>query len=490
MRWIDAGSRGRRRVAVLSAIVLVGAIASSLASWMDEKRLAVFGPQSSFSVPIVERDGKDYIVLGDVLRKLGPLEVFPASDKLRLRFNALDAELQHGESSVEIEGSSVKMAGKILIENQQALVPLEGLPKLLQYFVNTGVIYRAESRRLFLGDSGVRFGLELSKGDSTQLILSFNSPVSPKIIAEPDKLKIIFAKDALLMATQRWQFDDDVITSAEYFDGAEPELIVTSTQALRAKSANGGRTMTIGPAPEFVEPLSGTPHEPSPSVQPAASEPGPTPSTSSSSAAVAALPAQERYLVVIDASHGGRERGAALSTKLAEKDVTLALARSLRKLLVERGLNSLMVRDSDRTLTPDQRAVLANTSQAAVYLAIHVGGLERGVRVYTSMLPSSDASRDPEVPWEKAQAGFVTMSRMVGSSILEELGKNHVRVASAPLPAPVRPLNNVAAPAVAIEVGPLNSDMESVSNQDYQEVVAKSLVSALVAMRPRLERGK
>ena len=106
------------------------------------------------------------------------------------------------------------------------------------------------------------------------------------------------------------------------------------------------------------------------------------------------------------------------------------------------------------------------------------------------MLSPSDASRDPAVPWEKAQAAFVSSSRLVGSSILEELGKNHVRVASAPLPVPVRPLNNVAAPAVAIEVGPLTNDMESVSNQDYQEVVAKSLVSALVAVRSRVERAK
>ena len=194
--------------------------------------------------------------------------------------------------------------------------------------------------------------------------------------------------------------------------------------------------------------------------------------------------------MVIDASHGGRERGAALSQKLAEKDVTLALARSLRIQLTERGVSSLMVRDADNTLTPDQRAVLANTSQAAVYLAIHAGGLDRGVRVYTSMLSPPDRKRGPVVLWEEAQASFLTGTRLVGSSILDELAKSHVRVAPAPLPAPVRPLNNIAAAAVAVEVGPLTDDMETVSNPDYQEVVAKALASALASVRPKLERTR
>ena len=490
MRWIDIRLRSWR-IALLGSLLLLGAIASSLAYWMEERHLTVFGPQSTFSVPVMSRDGKEYVALGEVLQKLGPLETFPAAEKLRLRFNSLDAELQNGEATVEIDGNSVKTAGKVVIENQQALVLLEAMPKLLQYFVNTSVTYRAESRRLFLGDSGVRFALELNKGDTTQLILSFSTPVSPQISTEPGKVKMLFSKDALLMASQRWQFDDDVITSAEYYDGVEPELNISSTQPLLATFADKGKTIVITPAPALAAdaPSSTTPEVPS-SVQQRTGEQEPTRAAPSTSLTIPAAPTQERYLVVIDASHGGRERGAALSTNLAEKDVTLALARNLRKQLAGRGISSLMIRDADNTLTPDQRAVLANTSQAAVYLAIHAGGLDRGVRVYTSMLSAADAPRGPAVPWEKVQATFVGSSRLVGSSILDELGKNHVRVAPATLPAPVRPLNNVAAAAVAIEVGPLTSDMESVSNPDYQEAVAKALVSALVTMRPKLERGR
>jgi hypothetical protein len=91
MRSIDLRSPGRR-VLLLGSILLIAAITSSLAYWMEERHLSIFGPQSSFAVPITSREGKEYVMLGDVLEKLGPLEVSSSTDKFKLRFNSLDAE--------------------------------------------------------------------------------------------------------------------------------------------------------------------------------------------------------------------------------------------------------------------------------------------------------------------------------------------------------------------------------------------------------------
>jgi N-acetylmuramoyl-L-alanine amidase len=56
-----------------------------------------------------------------------------------------------------------------------------------------------------------------------------------------------------------------------------------------------------------------------------------------------------RPIVVIDPGHGGRDPGAiAVSGSIAEKDLTLALARELRNRLVERGrVRVALTRDSD-----------------------------------------------------------------------------------------------------------------------------------------------
>src|SRR6202034_2365574 len=80
---------------------------------------------------------------------------------------------------------------------------------------------------------------------------------------------------------------------------------------------------------------------------------------------------QRRYFAVVDASHGGTDRGEALSATLAEKDVTLAFARLLRAELESRGISTLVLRDSDADLSLDDRASSANAVHAAVYIALH-----------------------------------------------------------------------------------------------------------------------
>ena len=110
--------------------------------------------------------------------------------------------------------------------------------------------------------------------------------------------------------------------------------------------------------------------------------------------------ARARFLVVVDASHGGPERGAALSNEIAEKDVTLALARRLRNELQLRGVQTVMVRENDADVALDDRAVLANTSHATVYVTLHAAVLGSGVRIYTSMLAPAEA----EVASSRAKA--------------------------------------------------------------------------------------
>src|SRR5256885_2816506 len=60
--------------------------------------------------------------------------------------------------------------------------------------------------------------------------------------------------------------------------------------------------------------------------------------------------ARGRPIVVIDAGHGGRDPGAeAVSGQIAEKDLTLALAREVRDRLVERGRVRVAMTRDDRS---------------------------------------------------------------------------------------------------------------------------------------------
>src|SRR5438874_5645999 len=107
--------------------------------------------------------------------------------------------------------------------------------------------------------------------------------------------------------------------------------------------------------------------------------------------------ARGRPIVIIDAGHGGRDPGArSVSGEVAEKELTLALARELRDDLVKRGrVRVAMTRDDDRYLTLDDRAAIARRLDAAMFVSLHIDSapnpLARGATVYSLSDVASDA---------------------------------------------------------------------------------------------------
>jgi N-acetylmuramoyl-L-alanine amidase len=194
-----------------------------------------------------------------------------------------------------------------------------------------------------------------------------------------------------------------------------------------------------------------------------------------------------RVFAVVDASHGGTERGEALSPTLAEKDLNLAFARALANALQAKGVAALVLRDSDATLTLDQRAALTNGAHAAVYVAVHTSSQGRGVRVFHSLLPAGE-SRGTFQSWDQAQASALAMSQPTASSVASELRKHSVPALT--LAAPLRPLNNLRIPAIAIEVAPNSSDVNDLNSAYYQQSIAADVADGILALRDRLEAAR
>jgi N-acetylmuramoyl-L-alanine amidase len=90
--------------------------------------------------------------------------------------------------------------------------------------------------------------------------------------------------------------------------------------------------------------------------------------------------------VVLDPGHGGRDPGALGAYGLREKDVTLRLARALRPRLVARGFRVVLTRDSDRTLSLEERTALAEGVGGDVFVSLHTNASKRrsvrGIETY------------------------------------------------------------------------------------------------------------
>ena len=90
--------------------------------------------------------------------------------------------------------------------------------------------------------------------------------------------------------------------------------------------------------------------------------------------------------VVLDPGHGGRDTGALGAYGLREKDVTLRLARALRPRLVARGFRVALTRDSDKTVSLEERTALAEGVGGDVFISLHTNAATRrearGIETY------------------------------------------------------------------------------------------------------------
>ncbi|MFZ0197606.1 MAG: N-acetylmuramoyl-L-alanine amidase [Candidatus Sulfotelmatobacter sp.] len=274
-------------------------------------------------------------------------------------------------------------------------------------------------------------------------------------------------------------FSSKLIPSAAYSEtNGAAEITVSTTVPLMASFSHDGRTITLAPpTPAKSQPAANqTATAPSIPPQNPAATPSPAPPPSS---------ALRRYFAIVDASHGGADRGEALSPTIAEKDVTLAFARQLRQELESRGISTLVLRDSDANLSLDDRAFFANTTHAAVYVALHAASSGHGVRLYTAMLPYPASEDDgPFRAWPTAQSSFIPLSQAVAASIASMLKRIQVPVRI--LTAPLRPLNNIVTAAIAVEVAPPASDISALNSPDYQQLIAGAIANGIAAIRPQL----
>jgi N-acetylmuramoyl-L-alanine amidase len=108
-------------------------------------------------------------------------------------------------------------------------------------------------------------------------------------------------------------------------------------------------------------------------------------------------------LIVLDPGHGGNDPGNQNSAlRLDEKNMTLDVARRLKKVLEARGYRVLLTRTDDRRVELEERDFIAVRAKADLFLSIHfnalppaVAGRVSGSETY-ALTPQFQASTQPE----------------------------------------------------------------------------------------------
>ena len=467
MRWSKTG-------AWLAVVALCCALGVSGAA--PEQQLTVYTAKTSYSLPVIDRGGNPYISVTDLLLPLGASQPTAKGKDWRTSLNKTDVRLTEGKDKGTINKQVVDLGGKVLLDNGRFMVPIDAVLPLLGRLVNTTIDFHQPARRVFVGNISTRFTAYYKNGDQPSLVLNFSQPLTRldtnhdenpgAIFTHTNKTTLMFRKDPLVSDLKTQQFGNGAIQSLAFSEENGAAVItVTGNKHLQIIRSEDGKTITL---------------------QPQASEAAATPlPTQPNTPAAEGQKRTPEFFVMIDPSHGGNDKGATFGGKLVEKDITLRLAREVRKELEERGIAVRLLRESDIDLSLDRRAEITNEQRASLYVALHAGRPGKGVRVYAPVLTGVQQPLAGRFfPWESAQSPSLSRSQNVARAVSEELKKKGLTVAN--LDVPLRPLNNIATPAIAVELAPDEEGLQSLESQKRQNNVATAIALGIVQIRNQI----
>lgn len=223
-------------------------------------------------------------------------------------------------------------------------------------------------------------------------------------------------------------------------------------------------------------------------------------------------------LVAVDAGHGGVQEGAPGVCGIAEKEVTLALARRTAAHIGASGqAKAYLVRATDETLSLQQRCARANAQKARLLVSIHANASAdphvHGVETFFLSHQSDSrrvqrlARRENDGLWVQAPAPIDPLQHILQGLSLDAahnesqllalgLQKTLQSQLHAPgrgvLQAPFVVLVGARMPAVLVEVGFLTHPAECrrLATAAYQERVAAALAAGIVAHVHQLQRSE
>lgn len=175
---------------------------------------------------------------------------------------------------------------------------------------------------------------------------------------------------------------------------------------------------------------------------------------------------REIPMIVIDPGHGAHDPGAvAKSTGMTEKALNLMVSKKVQERLLAEGYEVLMTRESDTYPQLKERAVLANSNEADLFISIHcnAGGNPATNGIETLYYPSADNKQSADI----FRAELVRISGATDRGLRK------------------RPdlvvLNSTKVPAVLLELGYMTNaaELQRLSDDAYQERLAEGIVNGI-----------
>ena len=168
--------------------------------------------------------------------------------------------------------------------------------------------------------------------------------------------------------------------------------------------------------------------------------------------------------IVIDPGHGGDDPGAVVTfSEKHEADHTLTTALLLKKELENLGATVILTRESDKSVSLENRAQLSNREKANAFISLH---FDSG--------PNSNASGTTGYY-------FTSTSENLAQTVNKYIARNLTLKSQGTKFQNFLVLRENKQPSILLELGYLNNpdDNKLIESTEYQENIAKSIASAL-----------
>ena len=197
-----------------------------------------------------------------------------------------------------------------------------------------------------------------------------------------------------------------------------------------------------------------------------------------------AQPSGSKHRIVIDAGHGGTDRGVVLSDNYNEKDFTLSIATMIKKEL-EKYANMLVLltRSSDNDLSLSERKKFISSSRGDIFLGIHVnagfGKTSTGYELYLAGVTSvtSEQVNTKDILEDMTKNKYLNDSVKLGQLIQRNLDTVFPRKNRGIRNAPLVAVDGLTIPAVIVEIGFATNpeDRKKLMDESVRSAIARAL---------------
>ncbi len=224
--------------------------------------------------------------------------------------------------------------------------------------------------------------------------------------------------------------------------------------------------------------------------------------------------------IVIDPGHGGKDPGAIGPGNVYEKNVTLAIAKEVKKLLVARSdVRVVMTREDDRFIPLKDRTKLANREQGKLFISIHANSnrnrsveglttyflgqanneeaLEVAKRENSVIRYEQDKSSYAKLENEGlillalAQNSFQSESQELAAIVQKEISKSTSTRDRGVKQAGFSVLIGASMPNILIETAFISNRREAkqLQSKRYQQKVAEGVFNSILRFKKKYESG-